>query len=279
MTRAAHESRISRVQKAVSRIHPTLQPLMFQELDGKGPVRSTFDEPNKLAAPASAICKFAGLMVQAYWLLLRVNDKEQPLPRHLHDHLLQIWAGKTAYEEGSAISVLQEAASTGSSSSLGFLVRDPEVFVLWGDHLRQKSRGTKSFLVSVRSVDWYSSFIRLLDALPILLGTEFDGAHFLIGGRKILAFPFVRFSASVHHPLYLSDFEVSASRTKVEFADPYSEYVEDLFLDEYPDLSQQYQDIRDWLGLRDVRENVLYLFGSGYKHIQDLSKAISNTPS
>lgn len=258
-------------------VSPSFLPLIFRRLEnGRAPSRAF--EPGSLTRTASVICKFSALLVQAYWVMSVLRKHQEGIPRHLNEHLLQIWAGNQTFTVGSAISILQEATRFDASTASGTLVRDAGAFILWGEHFRQKKPSVKSFFKSMRSEDWYSAFIRLVEALPILTTTTFNGTGFVFAGDgEIPPFPFLHRSHERARDLYLYDFERSG--TKIVFEDPYSDYTEDLILQDYPDLHEQYLEIRRLLGLGDVRESVLYLFGSGYKHIERLAIAIANTPS
>src|SRR5213080_3405194 len=97
---------------------PSLLPLLFRRLDrGKPPLPPLRAfEPGSLTRTASAICKFSALLVQAYWLLAALRKRPVGTPKHLNQHLLQIWAGNQTFTEGSAISILQEAVQLNTLS-------------------------------------------------------------------------------------------------------------------------------------------------------------------
>lgn len=263
----------------VRAVSPSLLPLLFRRLDrGKPPLppMRAF-EPGSLTRTASAICKFSALLVQAYWLLGALRKRPVGIPKHLNEHLLQIWAGNQTFTEGSAISILQEATHLNASSGAQ-MVKDAEAFIPWGEHFLQKRPSVKSFLKSLRGDDWFAAFDRLITALPVLGTTDFTGTGFIFKDEPELpVFPFLHRSIERGRHLYLYDFDQAA--TKIVFEDPYSDYSEDLVLQDYPDLNERYLEIRGLLGLANVRESVLYLFGSGYKHIERLAITIAGKES
>lgn len=263
----------------VSAVSPSLLPLLFRRLDrGKPPLPPLRAfEPGSLTRTASAICKFSALLIQAYWLLGALRKRPSGIPKHLNEHLLQIWAGNQTFTEGSAISILQEAAHLDSSNGAQMVI-DAEAFIPWGEHFLQKRPSVKSFLKSLRGEDWYAAFDSLITALPVLGTTDFTGTGFVFKDEPELpVFPFLHRSIERGRNLYLYDFDQSA--TKIVFEDPYSDYTEDLMLQDYPALNERYVEIRELLGLANVRESVLYLFGSGYKHIERLAITIANNQS
>jgi hypothetical protein len=258
-------------------VSASLLPLAFRRLENGSAPPKAF-EPGALARTASVLCKLSALLVQAYWLMSVLREHKEGIPRHLNEHLLQIWAGNQTFTDGSAVSVLQEATRFEVSMASGPLVKDAGVFILWGEHFMQRRPSLKSFLKSMRTEDWYSAFGRLIDALPILSLASFSGSGFVFrADGEIPAFPFLHRSHEKGRTLYLYDFDRLG--TKIVFEDPYSDYTEDLTLRDYPNLNEQYLEIRRLLGLGEVRESVLYLFGSGYKHIERLAITIANTPS
>jgi hypothetical protein len=257
------------------KVDTSLLPLIFKRLDcSKVPV--TAFGPGYLTRTASVICKFSALLIQAYWLMLVLQKDDERIPRHLNEHLLQIWAGNQIFTEGSAISVLQEATKLEGLTDGAVLARDARVFIMWGEHFAQRRPSIKSFLKSMASENWYAAFSRLIDALPILQTTSFGSSGFkFLGESEVPAFPFLHRSIERSRMLYLYDFDRAG--TKIVFEDPYSDHTEDLNLQDHPDLNEQYVEIRRLLGLAEVRESVLYLFGSGYKHIERLAIAIANS--
>jgi hypothetical protein len=250
-------------------------PVLFRRLDkGLTPPSRAF-EPGSLTRTASVVCKLSAILVQAYWLMAAIRKRKAEVPKRLNEHLLQIWAGNQTFTEGSAISILHDAAQLTPSVFSGRMVGDPAIFVLWGEHFLQKKPNLKSFLKSLRAEDWYLAFDRLVAAVPILKTTEFTGSGFVFEGEPELpVFPFLHRSLERGRNLYLYDFDKSGE--KIIFEDPYSDYSEDLVLQDHPGLNERYLEIREILGLADIRENVLYLFGSGYKHIQRLAETIAD---
>jgi hypothetical protein len=270
----------SRIEEACAlvnkRVDASLLPLIFRRLENGKATLMAFG-PGNLTRTASVICKFSALLVQAHWLMLVLQKGQDRIPRHLNEHLLQIWAGNQIFTEGSAISVLQEATKLEGCAGTPEIARDAGAFIMWGEHLVQRRPSVKSFLKSMASEDWYAAFSRLMDALPILGTTTFGSSGFRFTKEsEVPAFPFLHRSLERSRMLYLYDFDHAG--TKIVFEDPYSEYTEDLNLQDHPDLNEQYVEIRRLLGLGDVRESVLYLFGSGYKHIERLAIAIATDP-
>lgn len=266
-------------RKLTASIKPSLLPLLFRRLEKTNPPSPPLRafEPGGLTRTASIVCKFSALLVQASWLIAALRKRSGESPKRLNDHLLQIWAGNQTFTEGSAISILQEAAGFNETNGRQTVI-NPHVFVPWGEHFAHKRPNLKSFLKSLRGEDWYAAFDALITALPILGTTDFTGRGFVFKDEPELPlFPFLHRSLERGRYLYLYDFDQSA--TRIIYEDPYSDHTEDLVLQDHPDLNERYCEIRELLGLGNVRENVLYLFGTGYKHIERLAITISGTPS
>jgi hypothetical protein len=259
---------------AVKGIHPSLAPLIFRKWDLDAGGRPKIQRHN-LPKIAAIVCKFSGILVQSYWLMLKGQKRDQDIPAQLNDILLQVWAGHQKYIEGLAVSVLHEASMARPDSSIGQLVNSPEVFVKWGELLNARERRIKEFLTESGKEDWFGMFARLIHALPILSSTQFDGENFIFGGQAIPIFPFLHNSDEIENVLYLYSFEQVQSKPRIVFEDPYSDYTEEIELDEGLPSKHQYLFLKEMLGFTDVREGMLYLFGSGYEHIKNLALAIA----
>lgn len=266
---------IEDAQNAVAKgIHPSLIPLIFRKWDIEAEGRPKLQR-DTLPKSAAIICKFAGLLVQAYWLMLKSKKRDQEVPAQLEDILLQVWAGHQKYVEGLAISVLHEASMAGKKSGFSQIVKNPEVFVRWGDLLNARERRIKEFLSESSKADWFELFARLINALPILGSTQFDGDNFVFGEHAIPKFPFLHNSDEIENVLYLYSFDQVQSKPKIIFEDPYSDFTEECELDDGQPAKHRYVFLKELLGFTNVREGMLYLFGSGYEHIKNLALAIA----
>lgn len=277
---SSNENKVNEARDVVIKgITPSLLPLIFRDLDKKGqPPLSAF-KVHVLPRTAALICKFSGLLLQAYWYLLNIKKRDSEIPSQLNDILLQVWAGHQRYSEGLAVSLLHEASLAANSSSISKLVKDAEVFVGWSELLLHREGRYKELLHEFSRIDRYQCFERLIEALPILRSTNFDGNQFEFPGKGVIPkFPFVYDSLQCRNPLYLYTFDHIHSHPVVIFEDSYSDYTEELILNDSPSLEEQYYLMREVLGFKDVRQGMLYLFGSGYHHIKNLALAIADTP-
>src|ERR1700749_599289 len=162
---------------AVEGISPSLMPLLFSHLDKGGrPLASAFDI-STLDRTAGMVCKLAGLLMQAYWYLLKSRPSPAPVPAEFDDLLLQIWAGHQRYDELVAISVMQYAGIECESSPLGKLARNPGVLYRWGELLRSRRGRLKTHMNELSRADWHEHFASLINALPVLRVARFDGEH------------------------------------------------------------------------------------------------------
>ena len=264
---------------AVNCISPSLLPLIFRDVDKQGHPLSSAFKVNVLPRTAALVCKFSGLLIQAYWYLLKIKKRDDEIPPHLNEILLQIWAGHQRYSAGLAVSLLHEASLAYEHSGVGRMVRDPETFVGWGELLQHREGRYKELLHEFGKEDRYLSFRKLLEALPVLRFARLESGQFEFDDEGgIPTFPFLQESQQCRNPLYLYTFEHVQGKPAVVFEDPYSDYTEELLLDETPGLEEQYFLMRQVLGFKDVRQGMLYLFGSGYQHIKNLALSIAETP-
>lgn len=271
------KSKVARAA-AVEGISPSLMPLLFSHLGKDGhPLSSAFDV-TALPRTAAMVCKLAGLMMQAYWYLLRSRPAPEPIPPEFDDLLLQVWGGHQRYDELMAVSVLQYAGIERESSPLGRLVKNPGVLYKWGELLRSRRGRLKAHVNELSKADWHEQFSILIDALPILRVASFDGEHFIFPEGKVPKFPYVFDSPKCRDTLYLYSFEHPQTKPVIIFEDPRSDYTEELPLEAAPGYAQQYRVIREVLGFEDVRQGIIHLFGGSYQHIQNIAYAIAKTP-
>ena len=231
-------------------------------------------EEAALPRTVAAVCKFAGLLLQAHWLAARCDGIPfGGMLERVDNLLLQVWAGHQRYSESIAMSLLYEASLGNSSTGL---VRDPEVIASWKDLLALR-RGIRFryFEQEARKLDQTSLFIRLLCALPVLK-CKIHADYFVFGpDRKISTFPFLWRSAQIDNPLYLYAIEHTEQGTKLTFEDPYSSFSERLRPEKHTPEFEALKSINLALGLEQVQEGILYLFGDEYQHIQNLALAIT----
>lgn len=255
-------------------VHPTLIPLIFRPDELEAGAYPNLDRQD-IPRIAGVICKFSGLLVQAHWFMLKSQKRDQEIPDLVEAILLQIWGGHQKYVEGTAVSVLRETSTASAGSSLGQLVREPEVFREWGRLLNYRERRIKEFRNEATKIDWPGMFARLISALPILGSTEFDGQNFVFGEHKIPTFPFIRQSGEVDNALFLYDFKQVVTDPLIIFEDPYSDYTEECSLEERSDERNKYDFLRSVLGFQSIPQGMVYLFGGGYEPIQNLAFAIA----
>ncbi len=280
------------IAASLNGISKSLLPLIFRNFDNEGiPRKSNFIIDN-LTRSASVICKLSGLLIQAYWILLKTkgNNKrisgEYEIPRQLNDILLQLWAGHQKYTDSFAISIIHEASVVPDTFIIGKLANNPEVFIKWARLISCRKGHYKQFLKELRSENWHDQYIKLIEALPILTKIRYEDNKFIFDEFHDVAipeFPFLKLSSQISSPLYLSSFENDQYKPQISFEDPYnSGYHEEYDLADKTVEKQRYLYIRELLGFENIHEGIVHLFGSGYKHIKNLALSISdvspNTP-
>ena len=254
-------------------VNHTLFPFLFVRLDKDGLPTPLDFELRELPRTISIFCKFSGLLVQAYWLATKRDKKQGEIPSRLDGLLLQIWAGYQKYWEPVATSVLLEASLAPDGSWLAENVRSADVFRRCHDLLSLRHQRFRAF--DSVTFDLYQLFTDVLTALPLLANTACVDEEFHLGGKSVPVFPLVYRSDQVSHPLFLYRFEQEKSKSQVIFEDPRSSYYEELSFRQYPALREPYALIRRFLEIEDVSEGIVFLFGGGYEHIQNLAYAIT----
>lgn len=262
-----------------SSVAKSLMPLIFNTLDHSGrPPISAFFCFDALPRTAELLCKFSGLLLQAYWYILKQSNRQAEIPGELDYLVSQIWGGHLAFTEGTALSLLREACMAPESSGIRSLVNSPHVFEQWGELLRH--RGSQSRYKEIVNIstgaDWYVYFSQLLKALPILKLASCESNQFIFEGPGISIFPFVLRSPHRRNPLFFHSFEHVESNTTIVFEDPYSDHTEEFPLNDEPELFNYFARMRTTLGLESVTQGYLCLFGDDYNHIKNLAWAVSS---
>lgn len=262
----------------LSRVDTSLVQLVFHPLDDEGhpPVDRFFSEGD-LPTTAELLCKLSALLLQAYWLVLKRDSRQGEVPREFEYIASQIWAGHWDFTEGMAISILRDACMAPASSSIAALIRNADVFDKWREMIQHRSIRYKRIVNILDSGDWYGRFAELLEALPILGVASYEGESFRFkDSLPVPAFPFMFKSQQLETPLFLYSFKPVDARAAILFEDPYSDYTEEVQLDDQPDLRNSFDSIRQALGLERVRRGYVCLFGNDYQNLTDLAWAISS---
>jgi hypothetical protein len=269
----------SQSEDAVSNyVDPSIRAYCFHGLANGRQALSRDLEDAALPRTVSAVSKFAGLLLQAHWLAAKcVGVPLGGMLERVDNLLLQVWAGHQRYSESIAMSLLYETSLSQPSAGL---VNDPEIIALWKDLLALR-HGVRFryFEQRVRDIDQSASFVRLLRALPILKWKIEEDFFVVAQGRKISTFPFLSHSAQIDNPLFLYAIEHTAQGTRITFEDPYSSFTEKFRPTKGTPEFEALKGINIALGLEQVQEGILYLFGDEYQHIHNLALAITETPS
>lgn len=237
-----------------------------------------------LPVTATIVCKFAALMVQAYWLEQKSITRDESrtdlrLPPRLDDIVSQLWAGHQTHTNAFALSILHTASLSPDSSLISRLVNNPRVIVRWTKLIKLRKAQYRAFEQELDSDDWYLRFKELLQALPVLNAVKYENHRLqlrLLGEKVwIPEFPFLHFPENSLVPRYLRGFSAAHRDHSIQFEDPLKGIPIDSALETNDD-RERYRAIRTILGAEEVPERIVYLFGGGYEHIQRLAEAIAD---
>lgn len=259
-------------------VDPSFFPFLFPRWKQGDRLDSSRFRSKLIACNAEVICKFAGLLLMAYWYSQRANATNDKASSEVDHMILQLWSGHIPYSAGFSLSLLQEASIQGEHLEFVELVNNPSIFVVWRKFLQTKN---KSFREHGRLSDdpaRYSALFNLIQSLPILKLMKFEGQAFITPeGKRINAFPFVKSLEERSNPLFLNSFECPSSQPVILFEDPFGNYLESVELSHGDDELEQFCVMRQVLGIKDVKPGLIYLFGSGYQHIKNLALVISSS--
>jgi hypothetical protein len=266
-----------------ARVSRSLFPLIFPDRQGGKPSSSDFDI-DFLPMTATVICKLAGIFLQAYWFQLRsIRPEERPtdrqIPPRLDDIITQLWGGHQTYTNAFALSILHTASVCAESPIFSQLVSNPKIIVRWTSLINRRKAQYRLYEQELDSEDWHKLFSELLEALSILNRVEYRDRRIyfkLLGESSIPAFPFIYYAQDSEKPLFLRRFKLSQREVDIQFEELQTGTTVDALLEGNEINRERYRAIREILGLHDVPERIVYLFGSGYEHIQRLATAIAD---
>lgn len=258
-------------------VHPSLHELLVVSPDHLSDIEFQWDELPRLA---STIVRLAGIAVSLEAIF--AEPKQDSSPNRLLADLRRFLAGKAEGGDLFSISLLLEAAQECDPSTSR--VSDVHAIADWRAILDARHNSLIRLENITQDVDLHQMFADLLQALPVLAETEWNRSTrcITVGKQTYLAFPFLISGDLDSDGLDLFAKNFRHLRTDQEFT------IEEVLLggaprriamgSQFPRAELKHLDeVLSSLGVEGVQANIVHYFGTGYRHLADLSRAIANT--
>jgi hypothetical protein len=269
---------VKEVAGALDLIHTTLRPLLFRDQD----LASLSDArllKMKLPKVAANTCKLASLITQAFWCLEKVNSTGDYLSEEIDDQLKHLWKGGHKHDAGFAISLLTKVATTAPQTSyFSKFVGDTDVLHKWNRLFASKLYAYRNYAAELLSENWPFQFRRLVQELPVLRLTAYMDGRFVFIDKHTPEYPLVRSTSDSDQVLYLHSFERVDSSPRLVYESPFNNSTFRMTVDEDENWQDYYKMLRQKIGLDELTEGVIHLFGNGYLYLENLAKTIAHTP-
>jgi hypothetical protein len=269
---------VKEVADALDLIHTTLRPLLFRDQD----LASLSDARllvMKLPKVAANTCKLASLIVQAFWCLEKVNSIGECLSEEIDDQLKHLWKGGHKHDAGFAISLLTKVATTAPKTSyFSQFVGDTDVLHKWNRLFASKLYAYRNYAEELRSENWAVQFRQLVQELPVLRLTTYIDGRFVFIDKNTSEYPLVRSTSESGRVLYLHSFERVDSNPRLVYESPFNNCTFRISVDDDENWQDYYKMLRQKMGLEELSEGVIHLFGNGYLYLENLAKTIAHAP-
>jgi|GEM_PF-6778106 len=266
------------------KIDNSLFPLIFRGENGKVK-QNLFSNEYLLVDLAEVLIKFSSLLIQVYWLkIIATRNKEDEknfVSPELDRILKQIWAGHLQHSIGYSSSILHYASIMDSTTLIGSLIDNPEVLIKWNQIIAFKEDHYKKYESVILEEDIRNLFNRLLESLTILKKISYKEGKLIFKdfNTRVNSFPFFRYFDEYCNPLFLHNINQKEGSVILTFEEPY--HSEKFELEISPLNNGEDFDKFTWINkimgfdnVKNISEGLMYLFDGGYRHIQNIARAI-----